>query len=313
MALNGSGPISLAGATAGQSIAVELGLSSTGAISLNQANVRTLAGVPSGTIIMPTNFYGKANQFTYTVSSNQTNFCMRAGAVSAGWNTTSALVVNINSGVIISSNSTGTPGMTISGSYPGGVTVTNSGTIVGMGGSGASARRNNSGLPGSAGGTALKVCSPVTFNNTPGTIAGGGGGGGSGGTGNSFFACCGVGPTNGGGGGGGRTGSTNSPGGDGGPGPFPAGSPGGAGTYAGAGGGGGGGPGGPEGGGGGPGGAGGTWGAVGGSGSTGASCGGRSSPYTYGGGGGGGGGKATCGAPTYITWTGNGTRFGSIS
>ena len=60
MTLNASGPISLAGATAGQSIAVELGQSATGQISLNDANVRTLAGVPSGAIIMPTDFYGKA-------------------------------------------------------------------------------------------------------------------------------------------------------------------------------------------------------------------------------------------------------------
>jgi len=61
MALNASGPISLAGATAGESIAVELGLSSTGQISLNDAAVRTLAGVASGAITMPTNFYGKSN------------------------------------------------------------------------------------------------------------------------------------------------------------------------------------------------------------------------------------------------------------
>jgi hypothetical protein len=64
MALNSSGPISLAGATAGQSIAVELGVSSTGQISLNDANVRTLAAVPSGAIIMPTNFYGKSSAYT---------------------------------------------------------------------------------------------------------------------------------------------------------------------------------------------------------------------------------------------------------
>ena len=61
MALNGSGPISLAGSTAGQSIALELGRSATTLTSLNEAAVRTLAGVPSGAIIMPTNFYGKAN------------------------------------------------------------------------------------------------------------------------------------------------------------------------------------------------------------------------------------------------------------
>lgn len=61
MPLNASGPISLGGSTAGQSIAVELGLSATGQISLNDAAVRTLAAVASGAITMPTNFYGKSN------------------------------------------------------------------------------------------------------------------------------------------------------------------------------------------------------------------------------------------------------------
>jgi hypothetical protein len=61
MALNPSGAISLAGPTAGQSIAVELGVSATATISLNDTNVRTLAQVPSGVIVMPTNFYGKSN------------------------------------------------------------------------------------------------------------------------------------------------------------------------------------------------------------------------------------------------------------
>ena len=64
MTLNASGPISLAGTTAGQSIEVELGGTGTTAISLNDATVRTLAGVPSGTIVMPTNFWGKSNNFT---------------------------------------------------------------------------------------------------------------------------------------------------------------------------------------------------------------------------------------------------------
>ena len=60
MTLNSSGPISLGGSTAGQSIAVEIQQSPTGQISLNDTNVRTLAGVPSGQISMPSNFYGKA-------------------------------------------------------------------------------------------------------------------------------------------------------------------------------------------------------------------------------------------------------------
>lgn len=60
MALNPSGPISLGGATTGQSIALELALSPTGVISLNQTDVRTLAGAASGTISLDT-FYGKSS------------------------------------------------------------------------------------------------------------------------------------------------------------------------------------------------------------------------------------------------------------
>jgi len=300
MTLNASGPISLAGTTAGQSIEIENGGNGTTQISLNCTAVRTLAGVPSGTIIMPTNFYGKSNQYTYTVSANQTNFCMRAGAVSAGWNGSSKLVVNINSGVIISSNSTSANAMTIQGSYPGGVTVTNNGTIVGMGGGGGGGTNACvvccgvtpvGGSAGAGAGTALKVTSAVTFNNV-GTIAGGGGGGGGGGIGQDSCYTWGA----GGGGGGGRSSNvSNSSGGSGGTSYSGAnGGNGTAGTYSSAGSGGGGGVAAPI-----SGGNGGNWGASGGSGQSG-----------YGGGS---GGKATCGAGTYITWTGTGTRYGSIS
>ena len=307
MGLNSSGPISLGGTTAGQSIAVELGGTGTAQISLNCTSVRTLAGVPSGAIVMPTNFYGKSNSFTYTVSANQTNFCMRAGAVTAGWNGSSALVVNINSGVIISANSTGANAMTISGSFPAGVTVNNSGTIVGMGGGGGTGGSYCGGA-GVCGGTALKVSSTVTFNNTSGTIAGGGGGGG-GGAGIGYVpGCCGLAYFAGGGGGGGGRSSNvaNSPGGV--AGGACKGTNGTAGTYTAAGTGGNGGSNkcGVAYGYGGRGGNGGTWGATG---STGNNAGrGGQSPGT-----GGAGGKATCGAGTYITWTGTGTRYGSIS
>jgi hypothetical protein len=74
MALNTTGAISLAGATAGQSIALELGLGTATQISLNDTAVRTLAGVLSGAITMPTNFWGKSNitKYTYTVNSSLT-------------------------------------------------------------------------------------------------------------------------------------------------------------------------------------------------------------------------------------------------
>lgn len=61
MALNSSGPISLGGSTAGQSVNLELGQSATAQISFNDADVRSLTGTSSGTaLIMPTNFYGKS-------------------------------------------------------------------------------------------------------------------------------------------------------------------------------------------------------------------------------------------------------------
>jgi hypothetical protein len=64
MALNTSGIISLAGATTGQSIAVELALGTTTQISLNDTVVRTLAGLAGGNISL-SNFWGKSS-FTFT-------------------------------------------------------------------------------------------------------------------------------------------------------------------------------------------------------------------------------------------------------
>jgi hypothetical protein len=227
---------------------------------------------PNGTYTVP--------QFIYIISTNQTNLCMRAGAVSAGWNGTAKLIVNINSGVVISASSTSTPAMTILGSYPATVIVNNSGTIVGMGGGGGTG--GGSGYTptgGAGGGTALKASSAVTFNNTSGVIAGGGGGGAGGAQSGDFGGIAG-----GGGGGGGRSSNFNSPGGGG----RNSGASGCPGTFAGAG-------------------AGGAGGVV-------VDC--YCNTYVGSPGSSGGGwgcGKATCGAGTYITWSGTGTRYGSIS
>jgi hypothetical protein len=309
MPLNASGPISLAGSTAGQSIALELGLSATGTISLNTASVRTLAGVPSGAIIMPTNFYGKANTYTYTMTSSTLNGNLRTLVVASGWNQSTNVTANINSGVYAYANSTAQRGLVINGSWPNGVRLNNAGLIIGMGGAGGSSLTCCNGIPGSGGGLALLVQSPVSINNT-GTIGGGGGGGGGGGAG-----FCSGNKRGGGGGGGGRTGLTNSAGAAGGtadpysPSPccptipgFP-GNPGGAGTSSGAGGGGAGGGGSR----GGSGGSGGNWGANGSGGGTG-NYGGFPTP----GGGGGGGGAATSGSASFITWIATGTRNGAI-
>jgi len=78
MTLNASGPLSLGGATVGQSINLELGQSATATASINATNFRTLAGVASGQISI-SNFYGKSNAVGWalyigqrgTISSNQ--------------------------------------------------------------------------------------------------------------------------------------------------------------------------------------------------------------------------------------------------
>lgn len=205
MALPASGAISL------NQVNVELGAGSTSTRSLNDSTTRTLFGVASGQISLSQG-YGKANQFSFNISSNQTNANLRTLAVNAGWNQTTKVVATVNSGIYISSNGTGTPALTVDGSFPGGIELINSGTIVGRGGNGGIGK--NSGQPGgngSGGGPALSVSSPVSINNA-GTIAGGGGGGGGGRLGYSntndkyvyYF---------GGGGGGGRSSLTNSSGG----------------------------------------------------------------------------------------------------
>lgn len=186
MTINSSGPVSLGGTTTGQSIGVELGGTGTTQISLNDSSVRTLAGVPSGVIVMPTNFYGKSNTFSFSFNGG-TNVDLRTAAVSAGWNQSSALIAT-NTGDIISS-STSTAALVITGSFPNGVTFTNSGSIVGKGGDGGIggywpyARGGN----GTGGGTALSVATAVTINNTSNIAGGGGGGGGGSGDGSSGY------------------------------------------------------------------------------------------------------------------------------
>jgi hypothetical protein len=317
MALPASGAISL------NDVNVELGLSGTATITMNDSAVRTLFGVASGAITM-NNGYGKSNQFAFSITSNQTNADLRTLAINAGWNQTSALVATINGGVYISSSTTGTPALTVSGSFPGGVSLINNGTIVGMGGAGGGASAGsgsfpgNSGRPGSngsSGGTALSVSSAITVTNN-GTIAGGGGGGGGGrGGSGQYNAKSGtVYPHFGGGGGGGGRSSnaSNSSGGTtyttGNAGPYANSNAtnGASGTVSSAGGGGSGGTWSSNSG--GSGGAGGDWGASGSSGNNyNANFGGTPGPYS-----GGASGNAITGNSN-ITYVSTGTRLGPIS
>jgi len=169
----------VSGAISFNNINVELGVSGTTTASLGQTSYRTLAGVASGAISM-SNFYGKANEFSFAIASNQTNANLRSLAVAAGWNGTSRVVATINSGVTVYSTSTGTPALTINGSFPNGVQLNNSGVILGRGGNGGNGWLSQQSTAGGAGGLALSVTTAVSINNAN-RIAGGGGGGGAGG------------------------------------------------------------------------------------------------------------------------------------
>jgi hypothetical protein len=200
MALPASGAISL------NQVNVELGNAGTTSINMNSAAVRGLFGVASGAISM-SNGYGKSSQFAFSITANQTNANLRTLAVNAGWDQSTKAVATINSGVVMTSNTVGTPGLTINGAWPGGIELVNNGTIVGRGGNGGVggvANANTVGSPGAAGtagGLALTISVAASIRNN-GTIAGGGGGGGGGGRTsltNSSGAAGGVGPTSPGG------------------------------------------------------------------------------------------------------------------
>ena len=182
MALQGSGQIALS------DIQTEFGGSAPTALS---EYYEAAAGIPaSGEIQLAADFYGTANLFSYTITSNASQVNLNSNAVSAGWDASSPLAVTINSGVTIYSGSTGSYAMVINGSYPGGVTLTNNGTILGRGGAGGHGSTSGctgcgcapstTAHPGGSGGPALQISVAATIVNGSGRISGGGGGGGGG-------------------------------------------------------------------------------------------------------------------------------------
>ena len=173
MVLNASGPISLAGATAGVSIAVELGLGTTTAISLNQAAVRTLAGVPSGAIVMPTNFYGKSSvtAISYTFTTSTQNASLAITAISGYVAGHSAATVTVNSGVYLWSSVYTSAGLTLTGgSGSDEWKLVNNGRIMGIGGS-----MNGSSFVSTPAGNAISISRKLTLTNN--SYIGGGGAG----------------------------------------------------------------------------------------------------------------------------------------
>lgn len=168
---------------------VELGRSAGAAITLNDSAVRALFGKPSGAISLADG-YGKSNVFSFTLSSAYySNLDLRTAAISAGWNGTTKVVCTINGGVQIYTLGGGGVALTITGSFPGGLTLNNYGVMSGTGGSGGSAGVDSSGAggaggPGGAGGSGLAVYVACTIYNYGSIWGSGGGGGGGGGGGN---------------------------------------------------------------------------------------------------------------------------------
>lgn len=171
MALQSSGQISLA------NVATEFGGSTPHSLSEYYS---AAAGVPSSGTISLSNFYGKsavAASFTFTLTSSQQNWNLRSAAISGGWNGSQQLIVNINSGVYVWSDSISLAGMIVSGSFAGGLTVNNSGFIMGRGGNGGSS--NTGSQNGGPGITASITSGSATFDNKSSGYIGGGGGGGA--------------------------------------------------------------------------------------------------------------------------------------
>lgn len=181
MTLPVSGPLSL------NAVNVELGLSGTTLISLNQASVRTLAGVPSGVISM-SNLYGKSNRVTavYNITSNLlSQFSLNINAVSGYVAGVTDVIINVSAGVYVAAPGTSSVAIYItSGNVGDTVTINNSGYILGAGGAGGIGRNSSPGTGGNGSSAIVFQFSPValTVNNAVGAYICGGGGGGGGGT-----------------------------------------------------------------------------------------------------------------------------------
>ena len=163
----------------GADVNVELGNSATTQIALGQASVRTLYGVASGAIRLAGDGYGKSGGFSATISTNQQELNLRTWALANGWNGTSAATITVGSNVYIWSDNIATPGLTINGSWPAGITLVNSGFIMGKGGNGGGYAGTGGGggqTSPQAGGNAISLGVNVSITNN--SYIGGGGGGG---------------------------------------------------------------------------------------------------------------------------------------
>lgn len=214
MTMVSSGLIALAGTgTSGgnnQSVEVELGGNGSTLITMNDTNVRNLAGISSGAISL-SNFYGKQYrpQLSYTYSANTANASLNVTSISGYMAGLSDITITVNSGVYLYATSTGNAGLTLTGGSSGDtIKLVNNGYIMGQGGKGGNGADTGTVTAPVAGGTALSLGFALTLTNNS-YIGGGGGGGGQN---TSVTGGGGAGGGAGGGSGGGAGGSPGSSG-----------------------------------------------------------------------------------------------------
>ncbi len=153
-------------------------------------------GVPTSGAIRISNFYGTVKQFAFTINTNYTTTQdLRTLAIAAGWNGADPVLATVASGIVLrgaagaANTGSGGDALTISGSFPAGVSLVNNGTILGGGGGGGAAVYGGTGQPGGVGGRGIvvSVAVSITNNNVIGGGGGGGGGGGSFGAGGGIY------------------------------------------------------------------------------------------------------------------------------
>ena len=134
--------------------------------------------VPTSGQIAVGNFYGAVREFYLTLASNVQNANISTLATAAGWDGTAPLIVTVNVGVWLWSDSVATAGLIIP-SISSSVTVHNYGKIIGRGSNGGGGS-SYAACVAVAGGPAISnAASTVSLTNYSGAfIAGGGGGGG---------------------------------------------------------------------------------------------------------------------------------------